>query len=116
MKPLIYGYMRLFSDVTDQQVYATEQEMRRFAQAAGFQLAAVFHDVESGSHEAFYELGVALRRADAHDVVLPSLPHLSTNDVLQDALLDCLEDRFQAQVHVLATPATQDNLSPADKR
>lgn len=113
---LAYGYMRVFCDVTDDQAYAMEQAIRHFAQATGFQVTSIFHEVESGSHEAFYELGEALRRTDVHDVVLPSLHHLSTNRALQGVLLDCLEESFQADVHVLKSRTAQGGRDTTETR
>lgn len=115
VRPVAYGYMRVFCDVTDQQVYALEHDMRRFAQASGFRILTIFHEIDSGSHEAFYELGEAMRRADVRDVVVPSLRHLSTNRALRGVLLDCLEESFQADVHLLNAPQAQGDTNVTDR-
>ncbi|MDQ1039926.1 hypothetical protein QFZ75_006342 [Streptomyces sp. V3I8] len=96
-----FGYMRVFCDVTDDRVRQMERRMRNFAEMSGLQMPSIFHEVVNGSHEAFYEMGEALRRADTHIVVLPSLRHLSTHDPLREVLLNRLEFEFLAEVHTL---------------
>lgn len=101
LKPLAYGYMRIFCDVTEEQVCVMEQRIVRLAEKLGYQFGTTFQEFQSGSQEAFYELNDELRRSDAHHVIVPSLRHFSRNSILQDLMVDRLENDSKAEVHTL---------------
>lgn len=101
MKPLIYGYMRVASEVPDDEFDRIEQQMRRFADAEGFCYAITFFEYQTGSHASFDELVRELQRAEAHDVVVPSMTHISTHPILCSHMVERLELDANAQVHEL---------------
>lgn len=61
---------------------------------------ATFCEYNSGSHAAFGELTEELCRAEAHDVIVPSLSHLSDHPLVRDAMLTWLV--FHANARVVA--------------
>ena len=101
MKPLAYGYMRVFCDVTEEQACSLERTIRQFADAQGFEFAMTFQETVSGSHEAFHELLHEVERADADYVVIPSFNHFSKNRILQNLMLAQLEEGAGVDVHLL---------------
>jgi hypothetical protein len=104
MKPLMYGYMKVASDTSDDELNRAELRMRCFADVEGFCYAATFFEYDNGSHAAFYELSHELRRAEAHHVIVPSLSHISAQPLLLNHMLQRLE--LDANAHVL-TPGEQ---------
>ncbi|MGW6597985.1 recombinase family protein [Streptomyces sp. NPDC055036] len=100
-RPLAYGYMRVLSDADDHEAYAIEEDIKRFADAHGLRLTAIYHEFVPGSLDAFNELVEVLRSTGAVHVILPSPHALCENDVFRNALLDRLEFGFSAEVHVL---------------
>ena len=74
MLPLLYGYARV--GISELPIVELESRMRIFAVRKGFQLAAVFQEIE-GVDEALTELLRELRRADCLDVIVPTLEHLA---------------------------------------
>ncbi|RSM62972.1 hypothetical protein DMH03_13070 [Amycolatopsis sp. WAC 01376] len=100
-RPLAYGYMRVPCDVPDDKVRRLEEALRTFAALKGFYLVTFFFEFSCGSHEAFQELIIELKRADAHHVVIPSLRHLARSILLQNTMLGELEFEAAAEVLVL---------------
>ncbi|WP_256106860.1 recombinase family protein [Streptomyces sp. ODS05-4] len=98
MKPLIYGYMRVPSDMPDEEARRREADMEAYARAEGFALAMIFHEFEAVQRSALAELLQALQRTEAHNVVVPSLRDLALTDRLQDALVLQIECEANAQV------------------
>jgi len=71
--------------------------LQRLADAEGFCLVTAFHEHQPGFHGAFAELAEELRRAAAHDVVVPSLDHISGHRLLREqmiAYLECAADAY----------------------
>lgn len=101
MKPLAYGYMRVFCDVTEEDVRSVERRIQECAQELGFQLATTFQETVSGSHDALQELIEELQRSEAEHVIVPSFNHFSKHSILQRLLLEQLEEDTGAEVHTL---------------
>lgn len=101
-KPLAYGYTRISCDASDEQLCDMEQSITRFADEHGLEFAAFFFEHVDGSQEAFNELCDELRRADAHNVIVPSAHHFSLNAVLQGLMFAQLEMCAMTDVHELA--------------
>lgn len=100
-KPLAYGYMRIFCDVTEQQVFAMEHRMKEFAEELGFQLVTMYQEVVNGSIEEFCEMCKELEQADVHDVIVPSLRHFSPHERLQGGMVERLLFTLDTTVHAL---------------
>jgi len=107
MKRLMYGYLRLTDDLDDQAIQQMERGLRDLAEAEGFCLATTFCEIQNGWHGAFSELTEELKRAEAHDAVVPSLDHISRHPILRDHLLTRLEHDAQAQVWVVEPSAAR---------
>ncbi|MCX2969302.1 MULTISPECIES: recombinase family protein [Streptomyces] len=98
MKPLIYGYMRVPSDMTDRDIQRRHGEMEAYAEAEGLLLATVFHEFAPETQSAFTELVEAVRRSAAHWVVVPTMRDLGLSVPLQHVLSVHLEAVGGAQV------------------
>lgn len=101
MKPLSYGYLRVTNDEEDGEICRMERDLQIFAEDEGLCLATIFYEYNSGSRAAFAELTEELSRADAHHVIVPSLAHLSSHQMLRDSMLTHLELHASAQVLVV---------------
>jgi hypothetical protein len=102
MKPLAYAYMRIFCDVTDEQVLALEQRIHLYAQGRSLELVDIFAEFDNGSQAVFNELAEQLERTGARTVIVPSLRHFSKNQVLQHLMLARLEEAIGAKVRTLS--------------
>ncbi|MBX7268809.1 recombinase family protein [Micromonospora sp. Llam7] len=100
MKPLIYGYMRVGDDASDDQIDQAERTLREYADVEGFCYATTFYDDDSGSRSAFYELTAELQRAEARHVIVPSLDHLSRHPILLNHMIERLEHEASARIWV----------------
>lgn len=99
MKPLIYGYMRVSDDMSEEQMDAAEQQMRFFAEVEGYCYAVTFFEYQRGSFGAFTEMVNELKRVEARHVVVPSLDHLSAHRILLTHLLERLSEEANAYAH-----------------
>ncbi|WP_158719411.1 hypothetical protein [Streptomyces sp. NBRC 110035] len=97
-----FAYMRVFCDVTDEQLYTMEQRIARFAGGQGLQLATIFCEHDNGSQAVFDEMVEALQRTKTQHLILPSLRHLSPQRLLQEAMLTRLEIDTDAEVYELS--------------
>jgi DNA invertase Pin-like site-specific DNA recombinase len=100
-KPLAYGYLRVQSDTDDQTLDSLEKGLKNYAEAHGYELATIFQELASGRFNAWDELLAELKRADAHDIIVPSLDHLTRHPLLRRTLLDRAEYDAKADVHEL---------------
>ncbi|MGW5336380.1 recombinase family protein [Streptomyces bauhiniae] len=98
MKPLIYGYLRAPDETSDDELDRLVSELQRYAEAEGFCYATTFFEIQEGSRSAFEELVAELRRAEARHVVVPSLDHLSSHQLLCDHMVERLEHAANACV------------------
>ena len=101
MKPLLYGYVRMARDIADDELDRIEQQMKRFADIEGFCYATTFYEYQSGSFAAFAELTEELKRAEARDVIVPSLNHVARHALLRMMTLYRLEEEANAEIHTL---------------
>ncbi|MFI5616878.1 recombinase family protein [Streptomyces sp. NPDC051567] len=98
MNPLIFGYMRVPDDMSDEEAKQKQDGLNAYAESNGFHLAAVFHEYVPGAQSAFAELVEVVKRAEAKHVVVPSYRELALNKSLQDAMLAHLSDATGAEV------------------
>lgn len=87
MNPLIFGYMRVPDDMSDEEAKQKQDDLSAYAETNGFHLATVFYEYVPGAHSAFTELLAAVRHAKAKHVVVPSYRELALNRSLQNAML-----------------------------
>jgi DNA invertase Pin-like site-specific DNA recombinase len=102
VKPLMYGYMRVDGDESDDGIRHTERQLRALAEAKGYCFAGLFHEYDA-SQSAFAELIEELKRAEAHHVVVPSLRHLADHHLLRSIMLTQLEREAHALVLELSS-------------
>lgn len=99
MRPLIYGYMRVTDDTSDELLDAAEEQMRLFAAAEGYCYVITFFDHQRGSFAEFTEMLNELNRAGSRHVVVPCLGHLSAHRILRGHLVAQLAAKAGAYVH-----------------
>ncbi|CAM5264979.1 Resolvase/invertase-type recombinase catalytic domain-containing protein OS=Streptomyces microflavus OX=1919 GN=Smic_52290 PE=4 SV=1 [Streptomyces microflavus] len=87
MNPLIFGYMRVPDDMSDEEAKQKQDDLSTYAETNGFHLATVFYEYVPGAQSAFTELVAAVERAEAKHVVVPSYRELALNRSLQNAML-----------------------------
>ncbi|MEX3101453.1 hypothetical protein DF268_30300 [Streptomyces sp. V2] len=87
MKPLIFGYMRVPDDMSDEEVKRKQDGMTVYAEANGFALATVYFEFADGRVDAFAETVEAILRAESHHLLVPSYRDLAFSRALQDAMI-----------------------------
>lgn len=87
MNPLIFGYMRVPDDMSDEEAKQKQDSLSSYAEKNGFHLAAVYYEYVPGAQFAFTELVAAVRHAEAKHVIVSSYRELALNRSLQDAML-----------------------------
>lgn len=87
MNPLIFGYMRVPDDMSDEEAKQKQDDLSTYAGKNGFHLAAVFYEYVPGAQFAFTELVDAVRHAEAKHVIVSSYRELALNRSLQNAML-----------------------------
>ncbi|MEV0277217.1 recombinase family protein [Streptomyces sp. NPDC050610] len=97
MKQLMFGYMRVPSDMSDEEVNRRQADMTAYAEVEGFTLATVFHELLDGRIDAFGEMIDAIRHAEARHVIVPSYRDLALTRALQNAMILNIE-HVSAQV------------------
>ncbi|GIH68835.1 hypothetical protein Mth01_10880 [Sphaerimonospora thailandensis] len=108
----MYGYMRLHDGEADQAIRDREKAMKRFAEAEGYHLVTIFYEDEPGRFPAFTELLDELQRAEAYDVVVPTLNDLSGHRLIRSFMLEKLEDLAGAAVHVMGAKHEKSTARP----
>lgn len=82
----IYGYMRAYDSTPVAEVMKDELQLFRWAQAEGYDLAAIYQELEEGSVAVLTELVEELKRTGDRLVVVPSAEHFGTSPLLQEHL------------------------------
>jgi DNA invertase Pin-like site-specific DNA recombinase len=103
MKPLVYGYLRICGDESDQDLQRLEQQIGDFAEAKGYCFATIFYETDNGRQAAFGELIEALKRTETRDVIVPSMDHISAHPALLCLMLTRLATEANAHVYALAS-------------
>jgi hypothetical protein len=97
-KPLVYGYIRVQSDWSEDELLDLERDLQRFAVANGFSFAGFFHETMKGYYGVFHELVLELQRVRCRHVVVSSIDDLAGHHLLQIHLLRQLEIDAGAEV------------------
>ncbi|MFJ6984471.1 MULTISPECIES: recombinase family protein [unclassified Streptomyces] len=98
MKPLIFGYMRVPDDMTDEEVRRKQDDMTLYAEVEGFTLATVFYEFMDGAINVFSEMAEAVKRAEAGHVIVPAYRDLALTRPLQEAMALHLEQKAGARI------------------
>lgn len=77
VKPLIYGYLWMWTDTSDEDAARTERKLTDYAEREGFTVAEVFVERAYLPVAAFNGLLEALARTETKDIVVPDLSHFS---------------------------------------
>src|SRR6266542_5310565 len=96
VKPLMYGYMRVRGDESDDELRRKEMALRACADIEGYWLVLIFH--EYGQQQAFAELIECCKRQDVRHVIVPSLRDLSAHPLVRTSMLSQLERQANASV------------------
>lgn len=97
-KPLVFGYMRVLDDMTDEEAKQKQDGMTAYAEANGYQLAMIFHEYVLGGQSAFTDLVETVKRVEARHVIVPSYRELALTRPLQDAMTLQLTCVTQAEI------------------
>ena len=101
MKPLIYGYLRVWTDTPDDEAARTQHELTDYAQLEGFTLAEIFIERPYLPVPAFSGLIQAIQRTETKDIVVPDLSHFCPYNAPGDAMKAILEHVADARVWVI---------------
>lgn len=114
MRPLMYGYMRVSEDTPERDAQQMELVLKDYAEREGFCYVTTFCEYVPGSQGAFIELTEELKRAEARNVIMPSLSHLSTHPLLRDHLVERLA--LVADAYVVALDELTSSPTAAERR
>lgn len=95
----IYGYMRVYDGLPEDQVRADEQRLREWAEGEGYDLVAVYQETDEGSVTELTELVGELNRTGTRVIVVPSVEHFGRSPLLQEHLWAYVVGSAQAEVH-----------------
>ncbi|MFF1487425.1 recombinase family protein [Streptomyces sp. NPDC058319] len=101
MKPLIFGYMRVPDELTEEEAKRREDAIKAYAEKEGFTLVTIFQETQQFHFSAFEELMNALQEAEARRVVVPCYDDFAASYHLQTALVLQVQHEASAQVIAL---------------
>jgi hypothetical protein len=114
----MYGYMRVGEDIPVSDEQQMELVLKDYAEREGFCYVTTFCEYVPGSMGAFIELTEELQRAEARNVIMPPLSHVSTHPMLLDHLVERLTVAADAYVVALdeltSTPTAAERSLPDD--
>ncbi|MBD0738063.1 hypothetical protein [Streptomyces sp. CBMA29] len=103
-RPPIYGYMRAYDSTPEDEVMRDELRLFRWAQVEGYDLAAVYQELEEGSIAVLTELVEELKRNGDRMVVVPSVEHFGDSSLLQEHLWAYVVHTANAEVFEAVGP------------
>jgi len=86
MKQPIYGYMRAYEATPEVETMQDELRLFRWAQREGYDLAVIYQEEQEGSIAVLTDLVRELKLNRDAAVVVPSLQHFGTGQVLREHL------------------------------
>ena len=98
VRPLIYGYLRVWTDTCEQDAARTERELTDYAQREGFTVAEIFIERPYLPVPAFTGLIQAIARTETKDIVIPDLSHFCPFHGLGETMKAILEHVAGARV------------------
>lgn len=101
MNPLIYGYIRVWPDMSDEQAAQIRRELSEYAEHEGFTVAEIFVERPYARSSAFNGLIEAVQRADIKNIVVPDLSHFCYFHDLGKAMKAVIEHHVGAHVWVM---------------
>lgn len=92
--PMVYGYLRA-EEPDESEIAVLRKEMNRLCAAHGYRLGVVFCDRgvadDTIARTGFTRLLDVLRLPGAHGVVVPTLGHVSSDELVRGALVGMVE-------------------------
>jgi len=101
VKPLIYGYLRVWTDTSEEEAAAAEAELTDYAQREGFSVAEIFVERPYLPVPALNGLIQAIERTETKDIVIPDLSHFCPFHGLGESMKAILEHVAGARVWVI---------------
>lgn len=98
-KPRIYGYMRAYDGLPDDQIRQYEQQLKHWAIAHGYELVAIRKELDKGSIAELTDLVSELNHARVRAVVVPSIEHFGGSRILQEHLWSYVVCGANAEVY-----------------
>jgi len=98
VKPLIYGYLRVWTDTTEQDAARTQRELTTYAEREGFTVAEIFIERPNLPVPAFTGLIQAIARTETKDIVVPDLSHFCPYHELGETMKAIIEHVAGARV------------------
>ncbi len=101
MRPLICGYLRIWTDTSEDVAARTERELIDFAEREGFTAVEIFVERPYLPVTAFDGLIQGITRTETKDIVVPDLSHFCPYHGLGKAMKAILEHVGGARVWVI---------------
>jgi len=101
VRPLIYGYLRIWTDTSEDEAARTERELIDFAERERFTVAEIFVERPYLPVTAFDGLIQAISRTETKDIVVPDLSHFCPYHGLGETMKAILEHIAGARVWVI---------------
>ena len=101
MRPLIYGYLRVWTDTSEQDAARTERELIDYAQREGFAVPEIFVERPYLPVPAFTGLIQAMARTETKDIVIPDLSHFCPFHGLGETMKAIIEHVAGGRVWVI---------------
>jgi len=101
LRPLIYGYLRVWTDTSDEDAARTERKLINYAEREGFTVAEIFVERPYLPVTAFDGLIQAIARTGTKDIVVPDLSHFCPYHRLGSSMKAILEHVAGARVWVI---------------
>jgi len=98
VKPLIYGYLRVWTDTSEQDAARTEGALIAYAEREGFTVAEIFVERPYLPVRAFTGLIQAIRHTETKDIVIPDLTHFCPFHDLGETMKAIIEHIAGARV------------------
>jgi len=98
VRPLIYGYLRVWSDTSEEDAACTERELTDYAEREGFTVAEIFIERPYLPVPAFNGLIQAIGHTQIKDIVIPDLSHFCPFHGLGETMKAIIEHIAGARV------------------
>ncbi|MGW5354850.1 hypothetical protein ACWERV_30600 [Streptomyces sp. NPDC004031] len=99
MKRAVHGYMRAYAATPDAEVRRDELRLRCWAEREGFDLVRIWHEEQEGGIAVLNGLVEELKLTRGGAVVVPSLRHFGSTQVLREHLAAYLVDRADVDIY-----------------
>ncbi|WP_031520535.1 hypothetical protein [Streptomyces sp. NRRL F-5123] len=99
MKRAVHGYMRAYAGTPDVEVRRDELRLRCWAERGGYALVRIWQEEQDGGIAVLNGLVEELKRSSGAAVVVPSLRHFGSTQVLREHLAAYLVDRADVDIY-----------------